>query len=57
MPASGQDIRLSVYGMPKMEMAIAFIAACFVAYGLVWSIRTSGTGAEAPAAHSHGGHH
>lgn len=41
-----------------MEMAIAFVAACVVVYGLVWSIRTSGTGAEAaPAAHGHGGHH
>jgi len=39
-----------------MEMAIGFVAACFVVYGLVWSVRSSGTGVETPA-HGHGGHH
>lgn len=39
-----------------MVMAIGFIVGCFVVYQLVWSIRTSGTGAES-AAHGHGGGH
>lgn len=41
-----------------MIMAIAFAAACFVVYGLVWSVRTSGSSDDAAAAHgAHGGHH
>ncbi|OIQ90202.1 hypothetical protein GALL_278880 [mine drainage metagenome] len=41
-----------------MDMALGFIAACIVVYALVWSVRTSGTVADAgAAAHGHGGHH
>lgn len=40
-----------------MELAIAFVVGCLVVYGLVWSVRSSGSSGVADPQHGHGGHH